>query len=461
MSEQDQPPVEPAADHESPEAERAEVSIDLADDLLCARVRIMSGGVISDEDLTKMLHAQRVTFGVDANICERICSHLLEKGQVFTVAKGTSSLADLPPRLQLEFDPDMLAGTRRADGTLDFTSRGALNPAAVGQLVATELPPQTGRPGKSVRGDEVAFDKDTSKNKWSLGSNVELDSTGRITSLIDGVIAFEEGGKLDVTKHYEHRNPVDMRSGNLHTEGSLTITGDVERNFYVWATNDVEIRGGIVGGSAYACGKMVIARGAVAGEIGQIIALGDIYLGHGQEAIIKTAGDLFVERDLVNSDVHARKVIIKNSVVGGLVMAESLIEVKNAGGRGRTRTVLAVATPISPEFSVPDIASIDAMRARRNARAHARSAQIGRSMAMINKDLPTTEKEKETRMTLKQLEKAMRPKAKIRVTGSVSPGVIIRFGRLQYPIEREMASMEFSYDTEAKKMVRIPILPSK
>jgi len=461
MSEHDQRTVEQAADPPSLEAESAEVSIEIADDALSARVRVKGGGRVTDEELSKTLLAQRITFGVDRSMCARICSQDLEEGQTFVIAKGKAALADLPTRLQLEFDPDMLAGTRRADGTLDFSSRGALKPAAVGQLVAAELPPQIGKPGKNVRGEDIAFDKDTSKYKWSLGNNVELDSAGQITSLIDGVIAYEEGGKLDVTKHYEHRNPVDMRSGNLHTEGSITIAGDVERNFYVRATDDIEIRGGVVGGSVYACGKVIIGRGAVAGDIGQVIALGDVYLGHGQEAIIKSAGDLYIERDLVNSDVHGRRVIIKNSVVGGLVMAETLIEVKSAGGRGRTRTVLAVATPISPEFNVPDVASIDAMRARRNVRAHARSAQIGRSMAVSNKDLPKTSEEKEARRALKELEKKLRPKAKIRVTGTVSPGVIIRFGRLQYPIEREMASMEFSYDTEAKKMVRIPIMPTK
>ncbi|MGB1701468.1 MAG: hypothetical protein ACPHRO_16040, partial [Nannocystaceae bacterium] len=67
----------------------------------------------------------------------------------------------------------------------------------------------------------------------------------------------------------------------------------------------------------------------------------------------------------------------------------------------------------------------------------------------------------EARRALKALEKSLRPKAKIRISGTVSPGVIIRFGRLQYPIEREMASMEFSYDMEAKKMVRVPIMPQK
>ncbi len=461
MKEQPQELAEQAAEPASTEVESAEVSVEIADDALSAHLRVTRSGSITREELLKNLQAQRVVFGTDHAMCDRICAQVLEEGQIFLIAKGSAALADLPATLKLEFEPDILAGTRRADGTLDFSSRGALTPVAVGQLVATELPPQTGKSGKSVRGEEIAFDKGKSKSKWSLGNNVELDSAGRITSKLDGVIAYEEGGKLDITKHYEHRNPVDMRSGNLHTEGSITVTGDVERNFYVRATEDVEIRGGIIGGSAYACGKIIIGRGAVAGDIGQIIAGGDVFLGHGQEAIIKSAGDLFIERDLVNSDVHARRVIIKNSVVGGLVMAETLIEVKSAGGRGRTRTVLAVATPVSPDFSVPDIASIDAMRARRNVRAHARSVQIGRSMAMTNKDLPKTEQEREARKQLKALEKQLRPTAKIRVTGTVSPGVIIRFGRLQYPIEREMAAMEFSYDMEAKKMVRVPIMPTK
>ena len=89
------------------------------------------------------------------------------------------------------------------------------------------------------------------------------------------------------------------------------------------------------------------------------------------------------------------------------------------------------------------------------------SRPTSRSMALTNNDLPKTEQEREARKHLKALEKQLRPKAKIRITGTISAGVIIRFGRLQYPIEREMASMEFSYDMEAKKMVRVPIMPTK
>lgn len=140
-------------------------------------------------------------------------------------------------------------------------------------------------------------------------------------------------------------------------------------------------------------------------------------------------------------------------------MAESYIEVKQAGGRGRTRTVLAVATPIPPDFAVPDRQTIDEQRAKRSSRHRSRSVTVGRASSMASLQINQTDAEKEARRALKAREKALRPKAKIRITGTISPGVVIRFGRLQYPIDREMASMEFSYDAEAKKMVRVPIAP--
>ncbi|MGB1699689.1 MAG: flagellar assembly protein A, partial [Nannocystaceae bacterium] len=268
MSEQEERTDDNSADTPPEVVGSADLSIEIAGDLLSARAKVNGGGRVTEDELSKLLQAKRVVHGVNHTICSRICSQVLEVGQSFVVAKGTKPLADLPARLELKFDPDILAGTRRADGTLDFSSRGALKPASADQVIAMELPPQEGTPGKNIRGEEVAFEKDTSKLKWSLGNNVERMDDGSIVAKIDGVISYEEGGKLDVTKHYEHRNPVDMRSGNLHTEGSITITGDVERNFYVRATEDIEIRGGVVGGSAYACGKIIIGRGAVAGEIG-------------------------------------------------------------------------------------------------------------------------------------------------------------------------------------------------
>lgn len=438
----------------------AKIEIALTPEGLAARLRVTSAGVLDRARLDEAIEKAGITFGVDETLAARLCADALGEGQSFTIAKGRNAQPELPARLKLEFDPELRPGTVRPDGTIDFSSRGALTPVAEGDIIAAELPPQTGTLGKTVKGEEIPFDKDTNKLKWSLGGNVTLHSgTGRITANIDGVISYEEGGKLDVVRHLEHRNPVDMRSGNLATQGSLTITGDVERNFYVRATEDVEVRGGVVGGSLYADGKASIAQGAIAGETGQIIVGGDVFLGHGQEAIVKLGGTLTVERDLVNSDVHAKEIIVKNSVVGGLVMAETYIEVKQAGGRGRTRTVLAVASPIPPDFEVPDTGTIDAQRAKRSSHHRSRSVTVGRALALSNLELPKTDDDKEARRALKAREKALRPKAKIRITGTISPGVVIRFGRLQYPIDREMASMEFSYDAEAKKMVRIPIAP--
>ena len=437
----------------------ATVSVQVSPGGLGARLKVDKGGSLDREALDAALERAGVVHGVNEKLADTICGRILETDATYAIAKGTHPQPQLPQRLKLEFNPNLEAGTKRADGTVDFTSRGALTPMQEGALVATELPEQAGKNGRTVGGEDIPFEKDASKQKWTLGNNVTREDSGKIVANIAGVISYEEGGKLDVVQHHEHRNPVDMRSGNLHTEGSLTVTADVERNFYVHATRDVDIRGGVVGGAAYAGNQIVIARGAVAGETGQIIAGGDIFLGHGQEAIIKTQGILTVERDLVNSDVHAQQVFVKNAIMGGLVMAETLIEVKQAGGRGRTRTVLAVATPIPPDFEVPDVATINETRARRSGRQHSRSVQVGRAMAVKSQGAARTDEEREARRALKAREKELRPKAKIRVTGTVSPGVIIRFGRLQYPIEREMASMEFSYDLETKKMVRVPIAP--
>ena len=60
---------------------------------------------------------------------------MLEEGQSFTIAKGRNARPELPARLKLEFDPNLRPGTQRPDGTIDFSSRGALTPVAEGDII--------------------------------------------------------------------------------------------------------------------------------------------------------------------------------------------------------------------------------------------------------------------------------------------------------------------------------------
>jgi uncharacterized protein len=227
------------------------------------------------------------------------------------------------------------------DGRIDYKKQAPIKMVAVGDLLATVSEPEPGIDGFLVDG-EVLPANQGSFDDILEGDNVRRGETGEcFYAECSGIISFHEM-ILSVYPHYQVDDDVDMRSGNINFNGSVTVYGNVKSGFEVKAAGDIFIAGSTEAATIEA-GRDVRINGAVVGGNGTIVKAGrNIFAGHVQNAQLEAEGDVVVVRSVMHSFIYSTGKLylhdFKGSIVGGSVNAMRGIEAMSIGSHMGTPT---------------------------------------------------------------------------------------------------------------------------
>lgn len=257
-----------------------------------------------------------------------------------------------------------------------------------------------------------------------------MGENNTVVATLDGVINYEPGGTLVVNPAHEHSGDVDLKSGDLKMNGAIVVTDDVARNAKVEATEGVVIKGMIDAGAVECDGPVTVEGGVVVEDKAWIRAGGNVTCRHTQGARIESKETITIQQNSVNSFLTA-KIIAGESesarILGGVLAAEELIVVGEAGSELGARTVLSVAVPLNWEY--PSVA--DKLGG---------SAKAGSG----KKDKPKKGKREKGQSPRQQIKKLLET-ARIEVRGKLHSGVVIEMGELSKTIEREVQRVQFRY----------------
>lgn len=370
-----------------------------------------------------------------------------------TLARGTPPQQGEDGRFEPHFDDAPMPGFRSGDDALDYRERGFLHPAAQGATLGTLRPPTQGLAGTDCTGKPV-MPRPTKPFALRVGQGSSIATDGRVTASRDGVIALSNGG-IDVLTLFVHKGDVTLRTGNLHTHGSLQVTGDVGAGFAVEADGDVDVQGCAYDCAVRAGGNVRIGLGAQQGS--WVEAGGDIRCRHATESHLLARGavvalDELVRCDAVASTIHA--IQGRGRVLGGSLRARDVIAVIEAGADSGVSTLLAVAD-VSSESSDLHKRNAQLERAERQAhkaapRAHgpARGGKTGREQAAAQ-DAALREK-----VALAQRQRELLATAKIEVRGVAHPGVRIRFAAAERSVEAATRGIRYRWDSVNNAIVQ-------
>ncbi len=423
---------------------------------LTATATIEPGPPEPPEALNNALEQAGVLHGVDSDACDRVRALLSEPdSQIPTliVAQGTPAVDGHEEHLELVVDAEERAATVRANGTLDFRSHGTLCPVHTGRVVARLCSAVTGEPGVSVRGEPLPANTHAYPKPAALGNGVGLRPNGDIVAQCGGILVFHEGKSLDVAAHYQHKGPIDNRSGHLESGGTLVVSGDVARGFGVAASSGLQIKGSVEGGCAYSRGELNIARGVLGSETSIVSGLTVVSLGHVQFGLVEAGVKLTVERTTLNSQLHAPQVEVGGAVVGGRIQAETRISVHDVGSKRRTRTRLWVGEPMpSPlECELEPFSVSTALQVASHKRGSTWSAADAARRARGEPKLDPNERRRmkeEARQRRRELVAA----AQIVIQGTGHPGVEIRIGEHTRILDHLVRNVVFSLDPETAEI---------
>ncbi len=390
-----------------------------------AQAEVRPGEPADRTALDEALKAQGVVYGINEEACDYLAGCLEDADfaiEEIVVASGTPPHPGRPGVLDLQFNPELLAGRLRNDGTLDFRDRGLLVPVEPGDVIALYAPPTQPSAGKSVAGHDL-IPPSPHDPKPELGQGVELMESGEIRATAAGIVSYQEDAVLTVTTYFEHRGNVDLGSGDLQMEGTLVVSGDVASHACASATADLVVKGMVDGGTVRANGSVTIGEGVIGSDTGFVVAGGDLACNHADSGDLRCGGTISIAANAIKTRITARRVVVgksKGSVVGGEIRAAERIQVVDVGSKLCTRTLLAIGPIQDHRFPLEAGGTTTSSRIR----------VVGTDLELL-------------------------PKAAVLIIGTAHPGVVIKLGRHEIQLQEEVRSVRFSYDPTEESGIRM------
>jgi uncharacterized protein (DUF342 family) len=444
----------------------ARLTLEIAEDGMTVRATIVEGPPADPELLATSLHQAGVVFGLHDAVCAQLARALAApefQASSVVVAEGQRPVTGSHGYFAPAFDYGIQPGRVREDGSMDFMDRELLKPVLPGSCLGKLHPARPGVPGCRVDGGPLPVAPVT-EAQLELGEGVTRKSDGTIEAARPGVVQYLANKRIDVVRQHEHAGDVDLRSGHLDMDGSLTIKRSVHRPFRATASGDVEVLGLVDGGSVYAGGSIRV-RGGVLGSETTLSALGDISAHHAEGAHLVCNGRLELE-SAVNAELAAEQIQVAGKLRGGAARAERVVAVRDAGAPSGVDTLLAAGLPV--EQPLTEIRrALDAAKQQRALRSRAAfgarepraapfgargGAERGKSGKLERAGAALARSELDGKLELAARRTALLPHASVEVRGTAHTGVTVQIGSARLIVDPALTAVRFHFDAETRQV---------
>jgi uncharacterized protein len=336
--------------------EEASVKIELSDDKMKAFATIYppkaGGRDLEVSDIIYEIKKEDIGYGIKEDVIKDILENERYE-EAIVVAVGDPPVHGKNAQILYHVRTEKKVSLREdSSGKVDYKDLDLIENVVVGQILAEKIPAEKGKYGRNLF-NEVLDAKDGTDIALQQGKGIILsEDKSKLTAEVNGQVIFLEG-KLSVETVYRVSGDVSMKTGNITFLGSIIITGNVEDNFQVKASGNVEIYGTVQKASIEADGDIIIRQGVTGrGEAKIESTTGNIVSKFLQDATIITDKDVIVQEVIMNCDVSAGgKVVCKGkkaNIIGGKLKAGHLIAAKNIGSQSNPTTELIVG--VNPKF---------------------------------------------------------------------------------------------------------------
>lgn len=324
-----------------------QIAVRVSEDKMEAVVRFYppsdGGEKITYNDIVNTLTAKGIKVGVEQDRIEEI---LRTKNycQDYVVAKGVPVTLGHDATITYHFNTNLNVKPKlNPDGTVDFHHLDNIGHIHKGQVLATLVPEDLGKPGLNVFGEVIKQPK-YNKLKLRYGKNISIsEDKCTIYSEVDGHASLVDG-KVFVSNLFEVQD-VDTSTGNIEFEGNVVVKGNVRSGFEIVARGNIEVFGVVEGAVLIAGGQIILRRGIQGMNKGLLKAGGNIITKFIESAHVEADG--FVQTEsILHSTVSAKGEIIvqgrKGFVTGGVVTSQTGLTAVTIGSPMGTATRIEV-----------------------------------------------------------------------------------------------------------------------
>lgn len=244
-------------------------------------------------------------------------------------------------------------------GQTDYRDLGDIMIVHPGEALMRRHPATRGADGMTVMGTPVAArpGKDVMFAPRLSGAVMAADDPELLVAEAAGQPVEVRGGMI--VEPVFTVEQVNMASGNIRFEGSVTVRGDVSAGMSIEATGDIEV-GGTVEPCRLIAGGSIVIKGGAMGALGHkdgadcLIRCGASFsAGYAQQVRIEAGDSIFIDDTAMQCNLTAgRHVRVgdkrRGHIIGGHMLATLSITAKVLGSPNRIATLLEIG--VSPEL---------------------------------------------------------------------------------------------------------------
>lgn len=391
------------------------------------------GKPVSREQVVEALAAAKVIFGIDQEAIDQLVQWAAEgrrldrEGVVLAVGEppvpGEDGSIIHHPMLETPSGYPRL----REDGRADFFDLNVVRNVEKEVVLATRKPPTRGQPGRNVLGQPLQA-PDGRDVRLRAGQGTRLSADGQsVISTIEGHASISYSGEVTVSPIFAVSGDVGYATGNIDFVGTVIVRGDITPGFTVKAGQNVQVHGGVLGGSVEAGGDVVVRYG-ITGARSRVTAGGKVQCRFIEGAEVLAGGDVTVADGILNARVSGENVQVtsgRGSIVGGLIRATHSVGAQVLGAERGTATDIQVG--VAPAVRIELARSLELLA---DVKGRLQAAESGTS---LQKRLSAAEKE-QIAARVAALQAQMHPEPGANVTGydTVYPGVRVAIGAERY-----------------------------
>lgn len=258
----------PPAEFEMPVGERRDghFTVEVAADYLSASVHWvppMGGKAVTPDAIVKELKAYGVVSGINEAAVQQACQ-ATEAGTI-VVATGIEPMKGENTRFEplVEIARDRTPRVNE-EGLIDFRDQGEIPMVEAGTPLMRRIPATPGAAGRDVRGKDLPAvpGVDLPFAQKMVGALLSLDDPHLLCATMRGQ-PIDMGNGVSVEPVFTVKN-VNLATGNITFDGSVTISGDVMAGMKVNVTGDIMVGGIVEGGELEAGGNIQVSGGIIA-----------------------------------------------------------------------------------------------------------------------------------------------------------------------------------------------------
>lgn len=233
----------------------------------------------------------------------------------------------------------------REDGRADFRNVTKFQTVNKGQNVAKIEQPVNGQPGINVMGETVEPDP-VAPAPRKAGKNIsEIPGEGIFISRIHGV--YEDDGKtIDVNPELEIHGDAGLETGNLSYDGTVRISGNIERGTEVRAGGDLHVGGVVESGRLIVRGDLIVGTGINTARDGTMHIHGKVMSPYIENSVLMVDDNIEVERAILGSHIvcHGSVSVQEDlgSISGSEIVSYGPILSGQIGNKSGARTLLFI-----------------------------------------------------------------------------------------------------------------------